>query len=1310
VERFSYQHVSADAVVPGDDAPGEDASVGVDTVLDAEPSDIPVDSPAPVDTPVPPEDTPQDTPTDTPEDTPTDTPQDTVDDEICEPGCDGKECGDDGCGGDCGPCGDGFICNTGSCVADCVSLCGGQECGVAGPDDLCNCGGCDDEDPCTDDECVGDTCATTPNSGATCDDGNPCTGDDVCTDGACAGDFLPLEQLFGLECTCDVDADCLPLDDGNVCNGTLYCTVDPGEDYLICMVEPGSVLECEDGVACTADSCVAETGCLYEAQDGACDDGNPCTVDSCDLDQGCLNESLTLDAFLCDDGDVCTEETVCQAGVCGGGVQTDCDDGNPCTEDLCEDPGGCLYLAQAGDCDDGDPCTVGDSCAQGACVDGPDALDCDDDNVCTDDVCISMVGCEHSPIQDEIPCGEDLHCISGECVPTCIPDCVDKDCGEDGCGGICGYCPIGEGCVAGSCDPLADEDLDHDGVCPLEDCAVQATDLCPTVWNPDNEPTLCQGLYAPYPVSRSVILGQVAPGGGSNWRRTHEPVEIPLHSGYLDATVIAYHPLDGSGADDSDLNNGMLFAPEAAFGVGPFGEADGALSLDGQSCGAIPEIPEHAMSAGTLMLWFKLENPHGPGAPVQILADKQGAEGAYALTLLLDASGSITFGVYPSMGIQSVTTAWNTGWHHVAATWGPEGDALIVDGVQEAATTWPSAALSVTGDDFTIGCSDFAAPTHGFTGELAEVVLLSRPATLGEVTSYVAAGARWGTSLLPGTQADWDDLRVTEVSDLGDGEHHVPFELLGPRPHSDTACPAMYGATPSADIPEIWHREDLCGVLGYWRLDGDGFTAPPNPALIASPQGSFTAVRGRFGDLPGAVAVGAAADGLSTSGGTSPLDVGTEDLTVEAWLRVPGPADGVVPLLQKKHTDSPVKGFAVVYSHVNGQVSCEFFSSGTQVVSSVVAVDDGAWHHLACVLERDAGPSGVLRIHVDGMETNRTQLDAGFGSMDNLEPLEFFSAAPGAATFDMELDEVLIHDAAKSKEYLRRRATPAVPTVRFLASTEAALSSAYSWYEYTLHRAGASAALLPPLIKAKDGATCWGLLSPCLGYRGWWRFDEGGGVVAFDASTHSNHGAVVDGVWGPGRAGSALLFNGTSTHVQIPHHPSLTIEDFVMETSIVFDASTDDQFTGVILKGWNKDPDSNQDVTNYMLQKRGGNEKIRSFYEHANGNEDYKDSTMAVTFGIWQRWVGQWRFGKHEVFLEDESAGYIVSGSPPGTNQRDLWFGVNNDQCGQPGPTAACLTEHLHGAIDSIRLMSRTLTPDEFLHYPTAWGLGALED
>ena len=48
----------------------------------------------------------------------------------CEQECEGKECGDDGCGGSCGNCAPSDTCINGQCV--CVPTCAGKECGDDG--------------------------------------------------------------------------------------------------------------------------------------------------------------------------------------------------------------------------------------------------------------------------------------------------------------------------------------------------------------------------------------------------------------------------------------------------------------------------------------------------------------------------------------------------------------------------------------------------------------------------------------------------------------------------------------------------------------------------------------------------------------------------------------------------------------------------------------------------------------------------------------------------------------------------------------------------------------------------------------------------------------------------------------------------------------------------------------------------------------------------------------------------------------------------------------------------------------------------
>lgn len=91
-----------------------------------------------------------------------------------------------------------------------------------------------------------------------------------------------------------------------------------------------SDLDCEDGDACTEDTCESDGTCSTVTAD--CDDGVACTEDTCDGDLGCVS---TPSNSLCEDGDTCTVDTCdpvlgCTASVnpiCCGGVN-ECNSAN----------------------------------------------------------------------------------------------------------------------------------------------------------------------------------------------------------------------------------------------------------------------------------------------------------------------------------------------------------------------------------------------------------------------------------------------------------------------------------------------------------------------------------------------------------------------------------------------------------------------------------------------------------------------------------------------------------------------------------------------------------------------------------------------------------------------------------------------------------------------------------------------------------------------------------------------------------------------------------------------------------------------
>jgi hypothetical protein len=104
---------------------------------------------------------------------------------VCPPQCDGIECGNDGCGGICGECSEGSVCTmAGTC---CTPACEALECGPDGCGGTC--GQCDGAGLCQEGLCCYPAC-----DGKECgEDGcggdcGMCPAGKICTDGHCLAD------------------------------------------------------------------------------------------------------------------------------------------------------------------------------------------------------------------------------------------------------------------------------------------------------------------------------------------------------------------------------------------------------------------------------------------------------------------------------------------------------------------------------------------------------------------------------------------------------------------------------------------------------------------------------------------------------------------------------------------------------------------------------------------------------------------------------------------------------------------------------------------------------------------------------------------------------------------------------------------------------------------------------------------------------------------------------------------------------------------------------------------------------------------
>jgi len=492
---------------------------------------------------------------------------------------------------------------------------------------------CDDGNVCTADTCddvLG--CVNTPvGDGTACADGNLCNGDETCQAGLCLGS-LPPDCDDGNVCTADtcdaiqgcrniVVPDGVVCSDGDVCNGAETC------QSGLCLVGPPP--DCDDGNVCTADSCDAVLGCqntpladgascddgdvcngTSTCQTGACnpgtplncEDGNACTADSCDAVLGCRNLAIA-DGTTCDDGDRCNGTDLCQAGVCAAGTPPDCDDGNLCTVDACDALLGCrnVDLQDGVGCNDAALCNGGEICKSGLCVPGP-SLDCDDGNVCTADSCDAVLGCQNVAVVDGTSCDDgDLcngtsTCQVGTCTSGTPPDCDDGNvCTADSCDAVlgCRNLPIADGiscddgdvcngldtCQAGACSAGTAPDCDDGNLCTADSC--DAVLGCRNIDVPDEvacvDGDLCNGAER---CQSGVCVPGPAPDCDDGNVCTADSCDALLGCQSVPVS-------DGIACGDGDVCNGGETCQAGACTIGAPLDCDDANVCTADSCDAV---------------------------------------------------------------------------------------------------------------------------------------------------------------------------------------------------------------------------------------------------------------------------------------------------------------------------------------------------------------------------------------------------------------------------------------------------------------------------------------------------------------------------------------------------------------------------------------------------------------------------------------------------------------------------------------------------------------------------------------------------
>jgi hypothetical protein len=199
----------------------------------------------------------------------------------------------------------------------------------------------------------------------------------------------------------------------------------------------------------------------------------------------------------------------------------------------------------------------------------------------------------------------------------------------------------------------------------------------------------------------------------------------------------------------------------------------------------------------------------------------------------------------------------------------------------------------------------------------------------------------------------------------------------------------------------------------YWRLAETGGTTAadelggaPGTYLSGPALGLPGAVAGetntavRLDGVDDRVSMGDPADGR--------LDFGTGDFSVEAWLKTS--VNGERTIVSKRSSTGPYWQFTVTDdAGQTGRIRVNASDGATtrQAYGPAIRVDDGAWHHVVVVFDRDMG----IVVHVDGQSlVTAGPLAADVG---NSGPF-LIGKATGYGYLAGDVDEVAVYPAILS--------------------------------------------------------------------------------------------------------------------------------------------------------------------------------------------------------------------------------------------------------------------------------------------------------
>lgn len=426
------------------------------------------------------------------------------------------------------------------------------------------------------------------------------------------------------------------------------------------------------------------------------------------------------------------------------------------------------------------------------------------------------------------------------------------------------------------------------------------------------------------------------------------------------ANLAAWYTLDQTGSAQEDLANENTATAYNTASI--TGEVAGALQFNGTNAYVeAPEQPQLDLGTGDFSFdaWVKVASSADDSGVVVLLDKRNASTIGYHFFLY---NGKIGVQLADSNGYDSyISTAAvpsDNQWHLVAVTVvrnSPTGGAWYLDGAP-IGTFDPTAHMGSLSTTVPLDIGVRSSAQYGggyFKGGIDEVEIFSRALSSGEVLSLMQAG-----------------------------------------PAGKCKC-----ATPPSNMV-AWYAFDQAGSTQNDLAKGNTATAYGTTSIIGKVAGAL-----QFNGT----------NSNAQAPSTSFNNLGTSDLSIDAWVRIANTADysGVVAITDKRDQyPNPLRGYH--FFLYDGKIGVQLADSAgySNYISTTAVPADNQWHLIAVTVQRNSPTGGVW--YLDGLPIDSPfNPTAHSGSLNSSAGLSVGTLNGGGVSyFKGGLDELEIFNRA----------------------------------------------------------------------------------------------------------------------------------------------------------------------------------------------------------------------------------------------------------------------------------------------------------